>query len=224
MALLAVVASFAIAANADTQPKGVESDVVALPPPPKDEDVVAKVGDKTLTWGELKQLVAEESALYEKGTGTAIPAQMREAFEQNVRMNQVQYFIESNLIANAAAAAGVKVDDAAREAFKKELQAETGRTLEQLVVLKDVTVSEEAVKAEEEKIAAEAKLAKDAMAGYAKQVADGTATFEDLVKANSVVKDAMTEVPETALGQVFPPAAVAAIQAAQPAARRRCSR
>ena len=228
VALLAVVASFAIAANADTQPKGVESDVVALPPPPKDEDVVAKVGDKTLTWGELKQLVAEESALYEKGTGTVIPVQMREAFEQNVRMNQVQYFIESNLIANAAAAAGVKVDDAAREAFKKELQAETGRTLEQLlaeapygkeraqqmieqsmlakklfdeVVLKDVTVSEEAVKAEEEKIAAEAKLAKDAMAGYAKQVADGTATFEDLVKANSVVN-----------------AAVAAIQAAQPGA------
>ena len=40
VALLAVVASFAIAANADTQPKGVESDVVALPPPPKDEDVV----------------------------------------------------------------------------------------------------------------------------------------------------------------------------------------
>ena len=236
VALLAVVASFAIAANADTQPKGVESDVVALPPPPKDEDVVAKVGDKTLTWGELKQLVAEESALYEKGTGTAIPPQMREAFEQNVRMNQVQYFIETNLIANAAAAAGVTVDDATREAFAKDLQAQTGRTVEQLlaespygkersqqmieqsmlakklfdeVVLKDVTVSDEAVKAEEEKIAAEAKLAKDAMAG---------STFEDLVKANSVVKDPMSEVPETALGQVFPPAAVAAIRATQPGA------
>lgn len=245
VALLAVVASFAIAANADTQPKGVESDVVALPPPPKDEDVVAKVGDKTLTWGELKQLVAEESALYEKGTGTAIPPQMREAFEQNVRMNQVQYFIETNLIANAAAAAGVTVDDATREAFAKDLQAQTGRTVEQLlaespygkersqqmieqsmlakklfdeVVLKDVTVSDEAVKAEEEKIAAEAKLAKDAMAGYAKQVADGTATFEDLVKANSVVKDPMSEVPETVLGQVFSPTAVTAIQATQPGA------
>ena len=133
VALLAVVASFAIAANADTQPKGVESDVVALPPPPKDEDVVAKVGDKTLTWGELKQRVAEETAGYEKASGMAVPEEMREAFEQNVRMNQVQYFIESNLIANAAAAAGVKVDDAAREAFKKELQAETGRTLEQLL-------------------------------------------------------------------------------------------
>lgn len=242
VALLAVVASFAIAANADTQPKGVESDVVALPPPPKDEDVVAKVGDKTLTWGELKQLVAEESAAYEKGSGMAIPPEMREAFEQNIRMRQVQYFIESTLVANAAAAAGVTVDDAAREAFKKELKEQSGQSYEQLlaespyskertqqlidqsilakklfdeVVLKGVVVSEEVVKAEEEKVAAEAKLAKEAMAGYAKQVADGTATFEDLVKANSVVKDPMAEVPETALGQVFPPAAVAAIQAAQ---------
>lgn len=243
VALLAVSASFAIAAGGDAQPapKGVESDVVALPPPPKDEDVVAKVGDKTLTWGELKQLVAEESAAYEKGSGMAIPPEMREAFEQNIRMRQVQYFIESTLVANAAAAAGVTVDDAAREAFKKELKEQSGQSYEQLlaespyskertqqlidqsilakklfdeVVLKGVVVSEEVVKAEEEKVAAEAKLAKEAMAGYAKQVADGTATFEDLAKANSAIKDPVT-LPESELARNFPTAAATAIQAAQ---------
>ena len=243
VALLAVSASFAIAAGGDAQPapKGVESDVVALPPPPKDEDVVAKVGDKTLTWGELKQRVAEEVAAYEKASGMAVPAQMREAFEQNVRMRQVQAFIESNLIANAAKATGVTIDEAARTKFAADLQAQTGQTVETLlaespygkertqqlidqsilaqkffddVVLKDVKVSDDDVKAELEKLAAEAKLAREAMDGYAKQLADGTATFEELAKANSVIKDPVS-LPESELARNFPPAAATAIQAAQ---------
>lgn len=218
--------------------QGVESDVVALPPPPKDDDVVAAVGEATLTWGALQTRVAEEIAAFEKSSGQAVPEEMRPQFEQNVRMRQVANFIESTLIANAAQAAGVKVDDAARAAFAERLQKEAGQTVEQLVasspygkerterlleqsilatalfedvVLKDVKVTDEEVAAELEKNAAEGALAQQALEACAKRIAEGAATFEDLVKSDSLVKREM-ELPEEQLTLNFPEAAVKAIQ------------
>ena len=65
------------------QPKAaasVESDIVALPPPPKDSDVVVSVGEAKLTWKELNDVVEEQIAAYTKMTGQAIPSeQLKEA-------------------------------------------------------------------------------------------------------------------------------------------------
>ena len=68
-------------AAAEVKPKAsVESDVVALPPPPKDSDVVVSVGETQLTWGELSAKVDEMVGLYAKMTGGAIPtAQLPQA-------------------------------------------------------------------------------------------------------------------------------------------------
>ena len=57
-------AAMAVAAEPAAAPvpaaSSVSSDVVALPPPPKDTDVVASVGDATLTWGDLQKQAAQD--------------------------------------------------------------------------------------------------------------------------------------------------------------------
>lgn len=217
-------------AQAPAAPAGVESDVVSLPPPPKDSDTVASVGDKTLTYGELNKQVDEMIDASAKLYGQQIPSEQLPQAKQMFRRQLTQQFVIENVLAQAAAAAGVTVDDAFRAEKTKELEAKQGQKVEDLiktfplgearakqmlenqwlelklletVVFPKATVSDDEVKAELDKIAAQTKLVDDEMASYAKQVAEGTATFEDLVKANSLVKNAIP-VPEDQLARMFP--------------------
>lgn len=209
---------------------GVESDVVAMPPPPKDTDTVAQVGDAILTYGALNKQVDEMIEASKKLYGQDIPSEQLPQAKQLFRRQMTQQFIVENVLAQAAKAAGVTVDDAFRAEKTKELEARQGQKLEDLLksfplgeekaramlenqfleqklletkVFPTVKVSDEEIQAELDKVAAQTKLVSDEMAGYAKQLADGSATFEDLVKANSLVKSATT-FPADQLPQMFP--------------------
>lgn len=206
-------------AAAEAKPKAsVESDVVALPPPPKDSDVIASVGGVQLTWGELSAKVDEMVGLYAKMTGGAIPTAQLPQAKQEFRRQQVQMFIVDNVIAAAAKELGVAVDDAFRAKQIADLEKRQGQSFDEILksfplgeaeakamlekqwlelklleekVFPQVTVDPAEVQAEIEKQQVAEALLNEEMAGYAKQLAEGTATFEDLVKANSMIKEAM---------------------------------
>ena len=216
-------------AAAETKPKAsVESDVVALPPPPMDSDVIASVGEAKLTWGELTAKVDEMVGLYAKMTGGAIPTAQLPQAKQEFRRQQVQMFIVDNVIAAAAKELGVAVDDAFRAKQIADLEKRQGQSFAEILksfplgeeeaksmlekqwlelklleekVFPQVTVDPAEVQAEIEKQQVAAKLLDEEMAGYAKQLVEGTASFEDLVKANSMIKEAMP-LPEDRLAQL----------------------
>lgn len=216
-------------AAAEAKPKAsVESDVVALPPPPMDSDVIASVGEAKLTWGELTAKVDEMVGLYAKMTGGAIPTAQLPQAKQEFRRQQVQMFIVDNVIAAAAKELGVAVDDAFRAKQIADLEKRQGQSFAEILksfplgeeeaksmlekqwlelklleekVFPQVTVDPAEVQAEIEKQQVAAKLLDEEMAGYAKQLVEGTASFEDLVKANSMIKEAMP-LPEDRLAQL----------------------
>ncbi|MEG1479674.1 MAG: peptidylprolyl isomerase [Kiritimatiellia bacterium] len=201
------------------KPAKVESDVVALPPPPKDADVIASVGEKTLTWGELNVEVDKMIAGYKAQSGQEIPSEQIPAAKQEFRRRQVAMFIEDNVIATAVKRLDVKMDDAWKQQQIKEIEAAgNGKSYEEQLkesplgyeaskamvekrmlemkllkeqVLDKVTVAESEVKAAQEKSAAEIALVRNEMKEYEKQIKDKVATFEELVKANSLMKQAM---------------------------------
>lgn len=218
------------AAEQPAKPASVESEVVSLPPPPKDTDVIASVGDAKLTWAELNKQVDEMIAGYAKVSGNPIPSEQLPQAKQEFRRNQVQAFIVDSVIGQAAKKAGVTVTDAFRAEQTKELEEKQGKKIDELVktfplgeakakellekqwlelalleakVFPNVKVTDEEVKAAVEKNAAEIKLVSDEMAGYAKQLAEKTAVFEDLVKANSMVKNPMP-IPSAQIPMMFP--------------------
>ncbi len=216
-------------AVAEAKPKAsVESDVVALPPPPMDSDVIASVGEAKLTWGELTAKVDEMVGLYAKMTGGAIPTAQLPQAKQEFRRQQVQMFIVDNVIAAAAKELGVAVDDAFRAKQIADLEKRQGQSFAEILksfplgeeeaksmlekqwlelklleekVFPQVTVDPAEVQAEIEKQQVAAKLLDEEMAGYAKQLVEGTASFEDLVKANSMIKEEMP-LPEDRLAQL----------------------
>lgn len=216
-------------AAAEAKPKAsVESDVVALPPPPMDSDVIASVGEAKLTWGELTAKVDEMVGLYAKMTGGAIPTAQLPQAKQEFRRQQVQMFIVDNVIAAAAKELGVTVDDDFRAKQIVDLEKRQGQSFAEILksfplgeeeaksmlekqwlelklleekVFPQVAVDPAEVQAEIEKQQVAAKLLDEEMAGYAKQLVEGTASFEDLVKANSMIKEAMP-LPEDRLAQL----------------------
>lgn len=216
-------------AAAEAKPKAsVESDVVALPPPPMDSDVIASVGEAKLTWGDLSAKVDEMVGLYAKMTGGAIPTAQLPQAKQEFRRQQVQMFIVDNVIAAAAKEFGVTVDDAFRAKQIADLEKRQGQSFAEILksfplgeeeaksmlekqwlelklleekVFPQVAVDPAEVQAEIEKQQVAAKLLDEEMAGYAKQLVEGTASFEDLVKANSMIKEEMP-LPEDRLAQL----------------------
>ena len=118
------------------QPKAaasVESDIVALPPSPKDSDVVVSVGEAKLTWKELNDVVEEQIAAYTKMTGQAIPSEQLKEAKQEFRRRQVQTFIVDQVIAAAAKKLGVTLDDDFRKQQIAELEKAQGKSLNELL-------------------------------------------------------------------------------------------
>ncbi len=215
---------------APAAPATIESEIVSLPPPPKDSDVIASVGEAKLTWGELNREVDEMVAGYTKMAGRPIPTEQLPQAKQEFRRNQVQAFIVDSVIAAAAQQMGVALDDAYRAKMTQKLEADQGKSLAELLkvfplgeakakemlekqwlelrlleekVFPAVQVTDAEITAELEKSAAATKQVADEMAGYAKQIAEQSATFEDLVKANSLVKNPMP-IPSAQIPMMFP--------------------
>lgn len=211
-------------------PAMIESNAVALPPPPKDNDVIITVADATMTWGELNKRVDEMIAGYTKLAGRPIPTEQLPAVKQEFRNNLVRTFMVDTIIKRAAAENNITVDEAFRNKQVAEFEAQRGMKLADMIkehplgeakaletlekqwlelklletlVFSKLTVSEEAVTEEANKIAAEIALVDAEMEEYAKQLTAGTATFEDLVQANSMVKNA-TPVPVNQLQMLIP--------------------
>jgi parvulin-like peptidyl-prolyl isomerase len=208
---------------------GVQSDIVALPPLPKDADVIASVGNVQMTWAELNKQVDEMVAMVTSYSGRPIPSAELPQAKQEFRRSLVQKFVVENVITQAAAKEGIVLDDAYIAAEIAEIEKESGKKYAELLaehpagverakelvekgmlekrlldekVFKNIIVSDAEVQAAADKNSAERALVDESMADYVKQIADGTASFDDLVKANSVVKTPI-EQPETMLMQLF---------------------
>ena len=220
-------------AQADVAPKAtasVESNVVSLPPPPKDDDVIASVGDEKLTWKELNAQVDELVAAYSKATNTQLPSEQLPQIKQEIRRQKVQEFISENIILGAAKKEGVVVDEAFRKARIAEIEKAQGMTFEEFLkaaprgeaetranlekiflaeklleekVLSKVTVDPKEVEEQVAKNKQTIALVAEEMAGYKKQLADKSATFEDLVKANSLMKGE-DSIPVSEVARAFP--------------------
>lgn len=218
--------------EAPATPAGVQSDIVALPPLPKDSDVVVSVGDAQMTWADLNKQVDEMVTMVTSYSGRPIPSEELPQAKQEFRRSLVQKFVVENVITQAAAKEGVTLDAAYMAAEIAEIEAQNGKKYEELLaehpagverakelveksmlekrlleekVFNTVVVTAEEVMAAVEKVTAERAVVTESMADYAKQIADGTATLDDLVKANSVVKTPI-EQPEQMLAQLFGPA------------------
>ena len=194
---------------------GVQSDIVALPPPPKDTDVIASVGNAQMTWAELNQQVDEMLVLAAAQYGQPIPTEQLPQVKQNFRRMAVQTFVVENVICQAAEKAGIKIDDAYRAAEVAAIEKETGKQMDELfkthaagperakdmfekgliekrlleeVVFSKVAVSDEEIAATIEKNTAELAVLNEKMADFAQQCATDPAAFDALVEANSVLK------------------------------------
>lgn len=210
-------------------PAGVQSDVVALPPPPKDTDVIASVGDAKMTWADLNKQVDEMITMVTQYSGRPIPSEELPQAKQEFRRSLVQKFVVENVITQAAAKEGVVLDDAYRAAEIAAIEKEAGKPFAELLaghpagaerakeivekgmlekrlldekVFAKIVVTDEEVQAALDKNAAEVALANETMADYAKQVAENPEGFEELVKANSAVKQQI-EQPEEMMRHLF---------------------
>lgn len=200
------------------QMTGVESDVVALPPLPRDTDVIVSVGDVKMTWAELSQRVEALIAGVTAKSGRAIPSEELPRVKQMVRRDIVQNFVMENLIRLGAAREGVVLDDAYRAAELAEIEATTGKKFEEVAaeypegverarelfdcgllekrlleekVFSKIVITDEEVKATVEKATAEAALAVAKMDEFAQQCAADPAAFETLVTTESAIKEPM---------------------------------
>ena len=196
-------------------PAGVQSDIVALPPPPKDTDVIASVGASQMTWAELNQQVDQMVVLAAAQYGQPIPSEELPQVKQQFRRMAVQTFVVENVICQAAANAGIVIDEAYRATEIAAIEKETGKKMDELfaghpagaerakemfekgliekrlleeLVFSKIAVSDEEVTAAIEKNAAERAVLNEKMADYAQQCAADPAAFEGLVAANSVLK------------------------------------
>lgn len=195
-------------------PAGVQSDIVALPPPPKDTDVIASVGASQMTWAELNQQVDQMVVLAAAQYGQPIPSEELPQVKQQFRRMAVQTFVVENVICQAAANAGIVIDEAYRATEIAAIEKETGKKMDELfaghpagaerakemfekgliekrlledLVFSKIAVSDEEVTAAIEKNAAERAVLNEKMADYAQQCATDPAAFEGLVAANSVL-------------------------------------
>lgn len=193
---------------------GVQSDIVALPPPPKDSDVIASVGASQMTWAELNQQVDQMVVLAAAQYGQPIPSEELPQVKQQFRRMAVQTFVVENVICQAAANAGIVIDEAYRATEIAAIEKETGKKMDELfaghpagaerakdmfekgliekrlldeLVFSKVAVSDEEVTAAIEKKTAERAVLNEKMADYAQQCAADPAAFEGLVAANSVL-------------------------------------
>ena len=195
-------------------PAGVQSDIVALPPPPKDTDVIASVGASQMTWAELNQQVDQMVVLAAAQYGQPIPSEELPQVKQQFRRMAVQTFVVENVICQAAANAGIVIDEAYRATEIAAIEKETGKKMDELfaghpagaerakemfekgliekrlleeLVFSKIAVSDEEVTAAIEKNTAERAVLNEKMADYAQQCATDPAAFEGLVAANSVL-------------------------------------
>lgn len=195
-------------------PAGVQSDIVALPPPPKDSDVITSVGASQMTWAELNQQVDQMVVLAAAQYGQPIPSEELPQVKQQFRRMAVQTFVVENVICQAAANAGIVIDEAYRATEIAAIEKETGKKMDELfaghpagaerakdmfekgliekrlldeLVFSKVAVSDEEVTAAIEKNTAERAVLNEKMADYAQQCAADPAAFEGLVAANSVL-------------------------------------
>lgn len=195
-------------------PAGVQSDIVALPPPPKDTDVIASVGASQMTWAELNQQVDQMVVLAAAQYGQPIPSEELPQVKQQFRRMAVQTFVVENVICQAAANAGIVIDEAYRATEIAAIEKETGKKMDELfaghpagaerakdmfekgliekrlldeLVFSKVAVSDEEVTAAIEKNTAERAVLNEKMADYAQQCVADPAAFEGLVAANSVL-------------------------------------
>ena len=196
-------------------PAGVQSDIVALPPPPKDTDVIASVGASQMTWAELNQQVDQMVVLAAAQYGQPIPSEELPQVKQQFRRMAVQTFVVENVICQAAANAGIVIDEAYRATEIAAIEKETGKKMDELfaghpagaerakdmfekgliekrlldeLVFSKVAVSDEEIAATIEKNAAELAVLNEKMADFAQQCAADPAAFDALVEANSVLK------------------------------------
>ena len=229
-----------VAETAAEAPRAVvESAVVEVPAPLKAEDVVVRAGDKVLTWGELEAEVAALIEQYSKMFGPAPEAAVMEQVRQQMRMQVVQAFVMEQLVKRVLAENGMQPDPEVIAQEIAQIEAESGQKIDKLLamdprgvekaraelelgatfnrflkekVASQAVVTEAEVAAELEKASAMRHLVEDEMAGYAQQLTEGAATFEDLVRANSEVKNEVP-VPEARLTQMgLNPEAVAMLQ------------
>ncbi len=218
----------------------VESDIVKLPEPMKAEDIVVKVGEATLTWEALSKEVDEAIDLEVKLSGQPLPTEQLPTIKQSIRRMAVQNFITKEIFAQVAAKHNITVDEAFRAERVKELEARAGKSFDEIIaaspvgkemmmerfnellltekvmdelVRKTITVSDEEVAAQVETAQAKITLVDNEMADYEKQIKEG-ANFEELVKANSLVKQPITP-PVSALTQIFTPEALETIAKTQ---------
>lgn len=218
-----------VALEMPAMPAGVQSDVVALPPPPKDTDVIASVGDAQMTWAELTKQVDEMVALVTSYSGRPIPSSELPQAKQEFRRSLVQKFVVENVITQAAAKEGIALDEAYLATEIAAIEKETGKKFDELLaehpagaerakeliekgmlekrlldekVFSQIVVSAEEVQAALDKNVAEVALANETMADYAKQIAETPASFETLVAANSMVKVPI-EQPEAMMERIF---------------------
>ncbi len=239
-ATLAASAGCSDSGEPQTPPTGVvESDIVKMPLPMKDTDAVATVGDRTLTWGELNAKVDGQLKMFQQMQ--PVPSEQLPMVKQQLRRAETARFIEEKVFDHALATFGTTIDDAYRAEQMKLTEARAGmsfadilksspmgeeetlkiaertwlvnKMIEEQVVGK-IVVTDDEVKAEAEKIEANRALVKEEMEGYAKAIAEGTSTIENLAKANSLIAEPqefpLAQMPaemkkiltETPLGQV----------------------
>ncbi len=190
-----------------------------VPAEPADEAPAVRVGKHTLTWGDLRRRTEAILAM-RGGTHEAVMRPM-------VMSMVVEQFAFTAVALDAVERYGVTLSDEERAEALKTVEAETGMTLEGMlaqapmseeeamadlelslklqkliaeqvdskITVADADVEEAIAKTKEEAAAARAE-----MEGYAKAIAEGTATIEDLAKEHSPISEAI----EFPLDQVPP--------------------
>ncbi len=216
------------------------------PPPPAFDDpsaaeVVATVGDATLTRGELnaeveQQIAAAKASYGELPEDPVEVAQIKQTFEGVV----ISDFITETIFENVAKQHNIAVTEEDVATAKKDFEEATGISFEEglkeypygdvekaresfmrgvlmekvmmQLVLSQETIDEAAVAAEVAKASEENKAITANLNTYLQEVKEGKATFDDLVAQHSMMKD-KTTLPMDQLEGAFPPHVIQVINA-----------
>ncbi len=184
----------------------VESDIIAVPAPPADGDVIVTVGEYTMTWGELNRKVN----LILEQTADRVPADQLENLREIARQRVVETFVIDCIVKVAAQSRGITVTDEMRQKAYAEFEKAQGISLEEALkqmppamaemnranlearlleralmdqeVLSKIVIDDAVVATELSKLQTQIKLATEDIDLYHKQLVEKTLTIDELAQ------------------------------------------
>lgn len=174
-------------ANVEAPAAKIESDIVAVPAPPADTDVIVTVGEHTMTWGELNRRV---NLIIDQSKGR-IPADQLDNLREIARQRMVESFVIDSIVKTAAKTRGIQVTDEMRKEASADFEKAQGLPLEEALKQMPPAIAEMNRSNLEARLLERALMEKEV---FSKVIIDPKVVAEELAKLETQIKLATEDI------------------------------